>query len=56
VERSIRHAIEVVWDRGNESALKKYFASNVQNENSKPTNSQFIARIADKIRIDNRVS
>lgn len=56
VERSIRHAIEVVWDRGNEKALVKYFASNMQNENSKPTNSQFIARIADKIRIDNRVS
>lgn len=56
VERSIRHAIEVVWDRGNEEALQKYFASNIQNENSKPTNSQFIARIADKIRIDNRVS
>lgn len=56
VERSIRHAIEVVWDRGNEKALLKYFASNMQKENSKPTNSQFIARIADKIRIDNRVS
>ncbi len=56
VERSIRHAIEVVWDRGNEEALNKYFASNKQNENTKPTNSQFIARIADKIRIDNRVS
>jgi two-component system response regulator (stage 0 sporulation protein A) len=56
VERSIRHAIEVVWDRGNEKALVRYFASNMQNENSKPTNSQFIARIADKIRIDNRVS
>lgn len=56
VERSIRHAIEVVWDRGNQKALKKYFESNMQNDKSKPTNSQFIARIADKIRIDLRVS
>lgn len=55
VERAIRHAIEVVWQRGSEEALKKYFANNI-NENMKPTNSQFIARIADKIRIDLKVS
>ncbi|MCC3143780.1 sporulation transcription factor Spo0A [Halanaerobium sp. Z-7514] len=55
VERSIRHAIEVVWDRGNQEALAKYFANNMQEENNKPTNSQFVARIADKIKIENNV-
>ncbi|ADQ14812.1 sporulation transcription factor Spo0A [Halanaerobium hydrogeniformans] len=55
VERSIRHAIEVVWDRGNQKALEKYFANNMQEENNKPTNSQFIARIADKIKVENKV-
>ncbi|PUU93489.1 MAG: two-component system, response regulator, stage 0 sporulation protein A, partial [Halanaerobium sp.] len=48
VERAIRHAIDVVWQRGNQTALKKYFKNNI-NENVKPTNSQFIARIADTI-------
>ena len=55
VERSIRHAIEVVWERGNQEALEKYFANNMQEENNKPTNSQLIARIADKIKVENKV-
>lgn len=55
VERAIRHAIDVVWERGNQKALKKYFKNNI-NENVKPTNSQFIAKIADKIMVDLRVS
>lgn len=55
VERAIRHAIEVGWDRGNKKAIKKYFSNNIS-ENSKPTNSQFIARIADEIRVDLKVS
>ena len=55
VERAIRHAIDVVWQRGNQKALKKYFKNNI-NENVKPTNSQFIARIADKIMVDLKVS
>lgn len=55
VERAIRHAIDVVWQRGNKKALKKYFSNNM-NENIKPTNSQFIAKIADKIMVDLKVS
>lgn len=55
VERAIRHAIDVVWKRGNQKALKKYFKNN-KNENVKPTNSQFIAKIADKIMVDLKVS
>lgn len=55
VERAIRHAIDVVWQRGNQEALEKYFTNNA-NEDSKPTNSQFIAKIADKIMVDLKVS
>ncbi|MFP4020538.1 MAG: sporulation transcription factor Spo0A [Halanaerobium sp.] len=55
VERAIRHAIDVAWQRGNQEALKKYFKNNV-NENVKPTNSQFIAKLADKIMVDLKVS
>lgn len=55
VERAIRHAIDVVWNRGNQSALEKYFKNNL-NDNSKPTNSQFVARIADEIMVDLKVS
>jgi two-component system response regulator (stage 0 sporulation protein A) len=55
VERAIRHAIDVAWKRGNENALKKYFNNNLK-QDSKPTNSQFIARIADEIMIKLKVS
>ena len=55
VERAIRHAIDVVWERGNQAALKRYFKNNL-NENVKPTNSQFIAKIADKIMVDLKVT
>jgi two-component system response regulator (stage 0 sporulation protein A) len=55
VERAIRHAIDVAWKRGNQKALKKYFKNNL-NDNSKPTNSQFIARIADEIMVELKVS
>lgn len=54
VERAIRHAIDVVWQRGNQKALEKYFKNNI-NENVKPTNSQFIARIADTIMVNLKV-
>lgn len=54
VERAIRHAIDVVWDRGNPKTIEKFFKN--AEEDSKPTNSQFIARIADKIRVDLNVS
>lgn len=55
VERAIRHAIDVVWQRGNQKALEKYFKNNI-NEKAKPTNSQFIAKIADSIMVDLKVS
>lgn len=55
VERAIRHAINVAWNRGNKSSLMKYFNNNL-NENSKPTNSEFIARIADVIMLELKVS
>jgi len=52
VERAIRHAIEVAWERGNTEVLKDYFSKS----GGKPTNSQFIAKIADKLRLELRVS
>lgn len=53
VERAIRHAIEVAWGRGQVDAINKLF---VHNEKGKPTNSEFIAIIADKLRLKNKVS
>jgi two-component system response regulator (stage 0 sporulation protein A) len=49
VERAIRHAIEVAWDRGDIEVLQKYFGYTVSNAKGKPTNSEFIAMIADKL-------
>ena len=51
VERAIRHAIEVAWDRGDIDVLNSYFGYTIQNSRGKPTNSEFIAMIADKIRL-----
>lgn len=51
VERAIRHAIEVAWDRGNIDVLDSYFGYTIQNERGKPTNSEFIAMISDKLRL-----
>ncbi len=51
VERAIRHAIEVAWDRGDVDILNSYFGYTIQNSRGKPTNSEFIAMIADKIRM-----
>lgn len=51
VERAIRHAIEVAWDRGDVDMLDSYFGFTVQNERGKPTNSEFIAMISDKLRL-----
>ncbi len=51
VERAIRHAIEVAWDRGDIDVLNSYFGYTIQNERGKPTNSEFIAMIADKLRL-----
>ncbi len=47
VERAIRHAIEVAWDRGDIEVLQKFFGYTVSNIKGKPTNSEFIAMIAD---------
>ncbi|MEG0261293.1 MAG: sporulation transcription factor Spo0A [Lysinibacillus sp.] len=52
VERAIRHAIEVAWNRGNYESISTMFGYTVHHLKSKPTNSEFIAMIADKIRID----
>ena len=49
VERAIRHAIEVAWDRGDLETLQKYFGYTVSNAKGKPTNSEFIALIADRV-------
>ena len=49
VERAVRHAIEVAWDRGDLEALQKYFGYTVSNTKGKPTNSEFIAMIADRL-------
>ncbi|MBR4334836.1 MAG: sporulation transcription factor Spo0A, partial [Clostridia bacterium] len=51
VERAIRHAIEVAWDRGDVDTLNSYFGYTVQNNRGKPTNSEFIAMIADHLRL-----
>lgn len=49
VERAIRHAIEVAWDRGDIETLQRFFGYTVSNIKGKPTNSEFIAMIADSI-------
>ena len=54
VERAIRHAIEVAWDRGDVDTLNSYFGYTILSMRGKPTNSEFIAMIADKIRLDKR--
>ncbi|MBP0979212.1 MAG: sporulation transcription factor Spo0A [Oscillospiraceae bacterium] len=51
VERAIRHAIEVAWDRGDVEILNSFFGYTIHNGRGKPTNSEFIAMIADKLRL-----
>lgn len=55
VERAIRHAIEVAWDRGDVDTLNSYFGYTIHNLRGKPTNSEFIAMIADKMRLDKKL-
>lgn len=55
VERAIRHAIEVAWDRGDVDTLNSYFGYTVQNSRGKPTNSEFIAMIADNLRLKYKI-
>ena len=52
VERAIRHAIEVAWDRGDLETLQRFFGYTVSNTKGKPTNSEFIALIADRLLLD----
>jgi len=52
VERAIRHAIEVAWSRGKMDTIEALFGYTVNAVKGKPTNSEFIAMIADKIRLD----
>lgn len=56
VERAIRHAIEVAWDRGDVDVLNSYFGYTIHNGRGKPTNSEFIAMIADKLRLRLKIS
>ncbi len=56
VERAIRHAIEVAWDRGDIDTLNSYFGYTIQNSGGKPTNSEFIAMIADNLRLKYKYS
>ncbi len=56
VERAIRHAIELAWDRGDLDKINKFFGYTINGEKGKPTNSEFIAIIADRLRLENKVS
>ena len=56
VERAIRHAIEVAWTRGNIDSISRLFGYTINISKSKPTNSEFIAMVADKLRIEHKVS
>lgn len=55
VERAIRHAIELAWDRGNVEMINRFFGYTVSMERGKPTNSEFIAMVADRLRIGEKV-
>lgn len=55
VERAIRHSIEVAWNRGNVDAISQIFSYTISYNKSKPTNSEFIAMIADKLRLAHKV-
>jgi two-component system response regulator (stage 0 sporulation protein A) len=55
VERAIRHAIELAWDRGNVDLMTKFFGYTIDVERGKPTNSEFIAMVADRLRVGTKV-
>lgn len=56
VERAIRHAIEVAWSRGNIDSISALFGYTISISKAKPTNSEFIAMVADRLRLDHRAS
>ncbi|NLM43146.1 MAG: sporulation transcription factor Spo0A [Clostridiales bacterium] len=56
VERAIRHAIEVAWGRGRVDVINNLFGYTIHNDKGKPTNSEFIAMVADKLRLEMKIS
>lgn len=56
VERAIRHSIEVAWNRGNVDTISNIFSYTISYNKSKPTNSEFIAMLADKLRLAHKVA
>ncbi|MDD2480839.1 MAG: sporulation transcription factor Spo0A [Lutispora sp.] len=56
VERAIRHAIEVAWGRGRIEVINNLFGYTINNDKGKPTNSEFIAMVADKLRLEMKIS
>lgn len=56
VERAIRHAIEVAWSRGKVDTINSLFGYTVHTEKGKPTNSEFVAMVADKLRLEQKIS
>jgi len=54
VERAIRHSIDIAWTRGDVETINKIFGYTINNEKGKPSNSEFIAMVADKLRLQNR--
>ena len=56
VERAIRHAIEVAWTRGKIETINNIIRYTIHNNKGKPTNSEFIAMISDKLRLEQKVS
>ena len=56
VERAIRHAIEVAWSRGKVDTINSLFGYTVHNEKGKPTNSEFVAMVADKLRLEQKMA
>ena len=55
VERAIRHAIEVSWTRGDYTLMEKYFGNSLDLDKSKPTNSEFLVTLTDRLRLDNKI-
>lgn len=52
VERAIRHAIEVAWARGDKVALSQYFGNTIKESRGKPTNAEFLATVAESLRME----
>lgn len=52
VERAIRHAVELAWDRGDLDTLQKFFGFTVSSKKGKPTNSEFLSALADHLRLE----